>query len=100
MEEMEKMKATEKYSVEDILKKIFLGIAMVFLILSAWGVYSALNDVIRIWINYKLAPIYKALLNLAVLILAIYVINLLVKGGEKGKEESRNSGHEGSSDKD
>jgi len=104
MEEMERMKATaEKYTLEDILKKIFLGIAIVFLILSAWGVYTALNDVIRIWINYKLAPVYKALLNLAVLILAIYVINLLVKGGrEKGREErARDSGHEGSeSDKD
>lgn len=80
-------KMMEKYSLEDILKKIFLGIAVIFLALSAWGVYSALNDVIRIWIGYKFAPIYKALLNLAVLILAICVINLLVKGrsGEGGK---------------
>ncbi len=87
----EEVKTTEKYTLEDILKKIFLGIAVVFLILSAWGVYSSLNDVIRIWIGYRFAPIYKALLNLAVLILAIYVINLLVKGGssrdEKGKRE-------------
>lgn len=79
MEKMKTVKTAEKYTLEDILKKIFLGIAVVFLILSAWGVYSALNDFIHIWIGYKLAPVYKALLNLAVLILAIYVINLLVK---------------------
>jgi|GEM_PF-1276195 hypothetical protein len=89
------MKTTEKYSLEDILKKIFLGIAVVFLILSAWGVYSALNDVIRLWIGYKLAPVYKALLNLAVLILAIYIINLLVKGRD-GERDSRNDSNESS----
>ena len=85
---MEEEKRIEKYSLEDILKKILLGIAVVFVILSAWGVYSALNDFIRIWIGYKFAPIYKALLNLAVLILALYVINLLVRGrGEKSQEK-------------
>lgn len=88
--EEEKMKATEKYTLEEVLRKIFLGIAVIFLILSAWGVYSALNDFIHIWIGYKFAPVYKALLNLAVLILAIYVINLLVKGGKvSGGDEKK-----------
>ena len=69
----------KKFDLEDILKKIFIGLAVILLIISVWGVYMSLNEIISIWIGYKYAPIYRTLLNLAVLVLAIYVLNLLVR---------------------
>ncbi|RLI78582.1 hypothetical protein DRP05_06675 [Archaeoglobales archaeon] len=75
MEEAE----VKKFDLEDILKKIFIVLAVILLVISVWGVYTSLNELISIWIGYKYAPIYRTLLNLAVLILAIYVLNLLVR---------------------
>jgi len=69
----------KEISTRDALIKIFIAITVIFLIFSVWGLYMSLNDLINLWIGYKYAPVYRALLNLAVLILAIYVINLLVK---------------------
>jgi hypothetical protein len=69
----------KEISTRDVLIKIFIAITVIFLIFSVWGLYTSLNDLINLWIGYKYAPVYRALLNLAVLILAIYVINLLVK---------------------
>lgn len=77
MDEKEKVM---KFDVEDALRKIFVAIALIMLIVATWGLYSSLNDLIRIWIGYKYAPLYRALLNLAVLAIAIYVLNLLVRG--------------------
>jgi len=70
----------KKFELEDVLKKIFIALTVILLIFSVWGLYSSLNELIYMWIGYKYAPIYRALLNLAILILAIYVLNLLVKG--------------------
>ncbi|HIH69328.1 hypothetical protein [Methermicoccus shengliensis] len=70
----------KKFELEDVLKKIFIALSVILLIFSVWGLYSSLNELIRIWIGYKYAPIYRTLLNLAILILAIYVLNLLAKG--------------------
>ncbi len=75
---MEKEKI-EKYNLNQILGKVFIVIAVAFLIISVWGLYSSLNDLIRIWVGYKYAPIYRSFLNLAVVILAIYIIHLLVR---------------------
>ncbi|RLI73567.1 hypothetical protein DRO97_07245 [Archaeoglobales archaeon] len=69
----------KKFDLEDTLKKIFIILAVILLIISVWGVYTSLNELISIWIGYKYAPIYRTLLNLAVLVLAIYVLNLLVR---------------------
>lgn len=78
MEEQEEVK--ERFNIEDLLKKIFIAVAVILLLISIFGLYTSLNELISIWIGYKFAPIYRALLNLAVLILAIYVLNLLIKG--------------------
>ena len=69
----------KKFDLEDILRKIFIILAVILLTISVWGVYTSLNELISIWIGYKYAPIYRTLLNLAVLVLAIYVLNLLVR---------------------
>ncbi|HID43939.1 MAG TPA: hypothetical protein EYP30_09270 [Archaeoglobaceae archaeon] len=68
-----------KIELRDLLRNAFTVIAVIFLVISAWGLYSSLNELIRIWIDYKYAPVYRALLNLSVVILAIYIINLLVR---------------------
>jgi hypothetical protein len=78
VEEQEEVK--ERFNIEDLLKKIFIAVAVILLLISIFGLYTSLNELISIWIGYKFAPIYRALLNLAVLILAIYVLNLLIKG--------------------
>ena len=80
MDEQEEVKKKERWGIEDLLKKIFIAVTVILLLISVFGLYTSLNELISIWIGYKFAPIYRALLNLAVLILAIYVLNLLIKG--------------------
>jgi len=63
---------------EDVVKKVLIIITLVVLIVSVAGLYMALNAVIDIFIGYKYAPIYKVLLNLAILILAVYVLKTLI----------------------
>ena len=68
-----------KSKLEDTVRKIFVVISLIFLIISIFGLYMALNEVISVWIGYKYAPIYRALLNIAVLVLSIYVLTLLLR---------------------
>ncbi len=63
---------------EDVVKKVLIIITLVVLIVSVAGLYMALNAVIDIFIGYKYAPIYKVLLNLAILVLAVYVLKTLI----------------------
>lgn len=69
----------KKIELEDLLRKIFVAIALIFLVIAAWGLYSSLNDFVRVWVDYKFVPIYEALINSVVLVIAIYVISLFVK---------------------
>ena len=68
-----------KSKLEDTVRKIFVVISLIFLIISILGLYMALNEVISVWIGYKYASIYRALLNIAVLVLSIYVLTLLLR---------------------
>jgi hypothetical protein len=72
-------KTSQKYTIEDVLRKLFIAIAGILLLFSIWGIYTSLNDLINIWIDYKYAPLYKTLLNLAILILSLYVLTQLIK---------------------
>ncbi len=72
----------KKIELEDFLRKVFVAIALIFLVIAVWGLYSSLNELVRIWIDYKYVPIYSALINLAVIVIAIYVISLFVKKPE------------------
>lgn len=69
----------KKIELEDLLRKVFVAIALIFLVIAAWGLYSSLNDFVRVWVDYMFVPIYKALINSVVLIISIYVISLFVK---------------------
>ncbi|AEA47861.1 hypothetical protein [Archaeoglobus veneficus] len=82
MDEEEKTveRNVKEFDFEDILRKVLIAFVVIMLAVATWGLYTSLNDLIRIWIGYKYAPLYRALLNLAVLAIAIYLLNLLVRG--------------------
>ena len=63
---------------EESIRKIVTGVVLVLLAISIWGAYASINDLISTWINYKYAPAYRALLNLSIIILSIYVLRLLI----------------------
>ncbi len=73
------METKARFEMREIIRKIFIVLSLALLILSIAGLYMALNELISIWIGYKYAPIYRALLNLAVLVLAIYTLTQLIK---------------------
>lgn len=68
-----------RFRLEDVVRKIFIAISLILLIVSIFGLYMALNEAISVWIGYKYASIYRALLNAAVLVLSVYVLTLLLK---------------------
>ncbi|MFO7967816.1 MAG: hypothetical protein R6U44_09495 [Archaeoglobaceae archaeon] len=79
-EEKEKLEGDRlKVNKNDLLKNIGIAIAMILLIVSLWSLYMSLGNLIGIWVAEKYAPIYRALMNLAVVILALYTIKLLIK---------------------
>ena len=77
--EEEEVKEVSGFKLEDVVRKIFIAISLILLIISILGLYMALNEVISVWIGYKYASIYRALLNTAVLVLSIYVLTLLLR---------------------
>lgn len=71
-------KITE-FNIEDVLRKVFIAFVVILLMIAVWGLYSSLNDLIRIWVDYKYAPLYRTMLNLGVLVITLYVLNMLVR---------------------
>lgn len=67
------------FKLDEIVKKILIGLSLILLILSVFGLYMALNEVISLWVGYKYAPIYRSMLNIGVLLLSIYVLTILLK---------------------
>ncbi len=67
---------------KELLRKVLVGITTLFLVISVWRLYSSLNSVITIWVGGRWVPVYFAMLNLAVAILALYVLKLLVQPGD------------------
>jgi len=70
---------TKKLSLEGTIRVILIVVVLVLLIISLVGLYTSLNQLISIWVGYKYAPIFRTLLNLAVLILTAYALTLLLK---------------------
>ncbi|MCZ7391868.1 MAG: hypothetical protein ABOK23_03300 [Candidatus Methanoperedens sp.] len=52
---------------------IFL-IAMLFALISVFGLYYAINTLISTWFSYRYQPIFNALFSLAILAISIYLI--------------------------
>ncbi|WP_456327709.1 hypothetical protein, partial [Archaeoglobus sp.] len=58
----------------ETVRKALIALTIIVLAVAVFGLYLSLNAIIDIFIGYKYAPIYKALMNLAVVVLAIYVL--------------------------
>ncbi len=52
---------------------IFL-IAMLFALISVFGLYTAINRLIANWFNSRYQPIFDALFSLSILAISIYLI--------------------------
>lgn len=52
---------------------IFL-IAMLFALISVFGLYNAINRLISTWLDYRYQPIFDALFSLSILAISIYLI--------------------------
>lgn len=52
---------------------IFL-IAMLFALISVFGLYTAVNRLISTWFDYRYQPIFDALFSLSILAVSIYLI--------------------------
>jgi threonine/homoserine/homoserine lactone efflux protein len=52
---------------------IFL-IAMLFALISVFGLYTAINRLISTWFNSRYQPIFDALFSLTILAISIYLI--------------------------
>jgi len=76
---MDDEKKITEFNVENVLRKVLIAFVVILLMIAVWGLYSSLNDLIRIWVDYRYAPLYRTMLNLGVLVIALYVLNILVR---------------------
>ena len=66
-------------SVEEVVKKALLAITIILIAIAILGLYISLNQLIDVWVSYKYAPLYRILLNSAVLLIAAYFLISLRK---------------------
>lgn len=76
----------------ETVKKALTILTLIVLAVAVFGLYMSLNAIIDMFIYYKYAPIYKALMNVAVIVLAVYVLKILIyehrpKDSESPSEE-------------
>ncbi len=72
----------------EAVRKALTVLTLIVLAVAVFGLYVSLNAIIDTFIYYKYAPIYKALMNLAVIVLAVYVLKVLIYERSKAKEET------------
>ncbi|MCD4822507.1 MAG: hypothetical protein K8R11_10675 [Methanococcoides sp.] len=65
-----------KLNLEYYFRLGVFGLAMIFLILSAFQLYISIDSIIYTWFEHQYVPIVKSLVNLAVLGLSVYIIRL------------------------
>ncbi|KCZ71112.1 hypothetical protein ANME2D_03144 [Candidatus Methanoperedens nitroreducens] len=62
---------------EKIEDYFYLGIfiiAMLFALIATVRLYTSIDELIRIWFDYRYRPIFQALFSLSVLAISIYLI--------------------------
>jgi phage shock protein PspC (stress-responsive transcriptional regulator) len=62
----------------EVVRKILLAILFFTLIVSLAGLYISANILIDVWAGTKYSPVYKVLLNAAMLLIAVYLIQRLI----------------------
>ncbi len=70
---------SERIRASDVLI-IVLGI---FILIVLAELYFTLNELISAWVSYKYSPIYRTLLNAAILVISLYYMNKLIKTRDK-----------------
>jgi TRAP-type C4-dicarboxylate transport system permease small subunit len=73
------IKEGRKYDVAELLKLGLIVFFFLMLVIGIWGLYSSLNQIISIWFNYKYAALYRAMLNVGVVVVVFYVLMRLVE---------------------
>jgi|GEM_PF-1902027 len=74
-----KERRTLKYDLAELLKAGLIVFLFFMLIVGIWGLYSSLNQIISIWFSYKYAALYKAMLNVGVVVVVFYVLMRLIE---------------------
>lgn len=62
---------------QNFRKGAFL-IAMLLSLVATFQVYFSIENVIEIWFEYQYAPIFRAVYNLLVLAVSLYIIRLYI----------------------
>jgi len=65
-----------KLNLENYFRLGVFGLAMIFMVLSAFQLYISIEGVIYTWFEHEYVMIVKSLVNLAVLGLSVYIITL------------------------
>lgn len=63
-----------KEKLEDYFYLGIFLIAMLFALISVFGLYTAINRLISTWFDYRYQPIFDALFSLSILAVSIYLI--------------------------
>ncbi len=74
----------------ETVRKALMALTLIVMAVAVFGLYMAINTIIDYFIYYRYAPIYKALMNLAVIVLSIYVLNIMLQE-RRGDSEERKS---------
>ncbi len=62
----------------EAVRKLLLAILFFALIVSLVGLYISANILVDVWAGAKYSPVYKVLMNAAMLIIAVYLIQRLI----------------------
>ena len=62
----------------ETVRKILLAILFFALVVSLVGLYVSANVMIDVWAGQKYSPVYKVLMNAAMLLIVIYLIQRLI----------------------
>jgi hypothetical protein len=73
---MDENMPNKKPSLEYYFRLGVFGLAMIFLVLSAFQLYISIESIIYTWFEHQYVPIVKSVVNLLVLALSVYIIRL------------------------
>ncbi|WP_290597681.1 MULTISPECIES: hypothetical protein [unclassified Archaeoglobus] len=68
------MEKNEDVKFQETVRRVITILLLLLLIISIVGLYISANTLIDVWAGYKYAPIYKVLMNAALLIIAAHFL--------------------------
>ncbi|HWR25939.1 MAG TPA: hypothetical protein VN278_06845 [Methanosarcina sp.] len=68
----------KKTDLTQNFKKGAFLIAMLLSLVATFQVYFSIENIIEIWFEYQYAPIFRAVYNLLVLVVSLYIIRLYI----------------------